>query len=419
MTNIVAIVNHANVELVDVSSNGARFSLPESVFYLLIITLPFEELFTICGGSITKWIGLLFVLLSLGQTRLFYSSFPLPFIGYLVYMGIGVGQDLARHELNFSVLNQAIGPVLTGVFMVVSYNLAVHRSMPRVAFALFLSAALFSTFQVFDLAPDVTTISSQLVDRASVDRVSALGTDPNFAACFMSLALFPGVLGVSGVLRMRPLYRILSLLVAVLAIRGIVMTGSRGGLLSVTAGMLSILFVSSTYKDGIKLMMVTCGLLAILGLKVCHDPLFRERLENSIETRDTANREDIWHDSLILYRQSMLVGFGYRSYSYDLGQIRGEYQRGSHNVPLSVLLESGTIGFLAFLCLYVPAAHGAWKHRKDGIGILIFPWFVTAFVASLSLNLNIAKWYWLVAALALALGRVRKGDIHILDRGRF
>jgi O-antigen ligase len=152
-----------------------------------------------------------------------------------------------------------------------------------------------------------------------------------------------------------------------------------------------------------KIICVTCGVLGILGVAVLHDPLFRTRLEASIETRDTAHREDIWRDSLTLSTHSPIFGFGNRSYMNDLGGFRGEGTRGTHNLPLSVLLATGVTGSLAFLFFYLTSAHAAWRHRKYGMGTLVFPWFVIAFVGSLSLNLESTKWYWLITALALAV----------------
>ena len=71
-----------------------------------------------------------------------------------------------------------------------------------------------------------------------------------------------------------------------------------------------------------------------------------------------------------------------------------------------LLLGTGIAGLLPFLGFYWIAARGIWLHRKTRIGMIVFPWFATAFVGSLALNLEISKWYWLITALALAVPKV-------------
>ena len=75
---------------------------------------------------------------------------------------------------------------------------------------------------------------------------------------------------------------------------------------------------------GFRVALVVFGLLGILGVTVMRDPVLHTRLEASIETRDTAKREDIWQDSLALFMESPLFGFGNRTSTIELGQFRSE-----------------------------------------------------------------------------------------------
>src|ERR1035437_6483856 len=113
-----------------------RVSIAEVLFYATILALPFEELITVGGGTITKWIGLAFVVASLSATRIFYNSFPLVFLCYLIYAAVGVAGDLVRIPLSLTLLNQVMGPVLTCIFMIAAYNLAANRSLRRLMFVL-------------------------------------------------------------------------------------------------------------------------------------------------------------------------------------------------------------------------------------------------------------------------------------------
>ena len=189
-----------------------RITPAEVLFYATILALPFEELSTVGGGAITKWIGLAFVVVSLSEIRTFYKAFPPVFFFYLLYVTVGIAGDLFRIPLTLSLLNQSVGPALTCVFMIAAYNLAVNRGLQRLVFVLSLSASLLAMFQVSGLAAGVTNTYSQDVAGESMDRVSALSIDANFAACFMSLAALPGVLAVTGTLPMNFFYRVVSVL---------------------------------------------------------------------------------------------------------------------------------------------------------------------------------------------------------------
>jgi O-antigen ligase len=412
MASVLATIQLPGKRLLPVGSDGAasvskkgaiQVSGAEFLFYAVILTLPFEQLLTIGGGAITKWIGLLFFVLSVSEIKTFYTSFPTPFLFYFSYVAIGIAGDLIRFPLNVSILNETMQPALNGVLMLAAYNLCRNRGFFRLVLVLAVSIALFSLFQVFNLAPGAATSSLQVLDGNSMDRVSALNTDPNFSACFMALGVIPGVLAASGALFRGGLGKTAILSSSVLAAGGILMTGSRGGLLALVAGIAAIVLVAPRMIVRIKLVLASTLVLGLFVAILMNNPLFMGRLENSIEKRDTAHREDIWRESLSLAAESPLFGYGYRSYIYDLGRVRGEPMRGTHNLQLSVLLGAGGAGFMAFLIFYLAAVRSVWRHRKTTFGMILFPWFVACFVASLSLNLEISKWYWLVTTLALAL----------------
>ena len=392
----------------------SRWSVAEVVFYLLILALPFEEVVSIGGGSVVKWFGVLFILVSVFEAKTFYSHFPVAFIGYALYAAIGIAGDLRQPDLTLAVLIEVMRPVLTGIFMLATYNLALNRQPNRLVVTLILSAIVFAAFQYYGLASGSANTYAQMAEQGQkLERASALGTDPNFAAVFMSLAVIPGVLAISGALRTNLFYKIPGVAGAALAGGGILMTGSRGGLIALVIGILSVLLVTRNFMVRFKLVVVVAGVLGLLGLAVAQSELYRTRLMDSLDKRDTAAREDIWHDALSVSTQSPLFGFGNRSYETALGNYSHTKETATHNVPLAILLGTGIAGLLALGSFYLQVARSVWIHRQSKTGMVVFPWFMIVLAGSLSLNLDLVKWYWLVMTLALAL---RKTEVTLPRR---
>ena len=107
-----------------------RISITEYLFYFLIILLPFEQLVTIKGASVVKWVGLIFFVCSLTDLTRFYKSIPRVFGFFLIYISIGVIVDLLRSPFTYSSLNEFIRPVLMAILMIESvyglYNAVNH-----------------------------------------------------------------------------------------------------------------------------------------------------------------------------------------------------------------------------------------------------------------------------------------------------
>ena len=80
----------------------------------------------------TKWIGLLFFVISTTEWRTFYGKMPRALVFLLVFLGIGVGIDLANCEsFDLSEINELSRPLLMWILMLASYNLAINNRFDR------------------------------------------------------------------------------------------------------------------------------------------------------------------------------------------------------------------------------------------------------------------------------------------------
>ena len=381
--------------------------LPEYLLYLLILLLPFEELNTFGGLTITKLIGLAFFICSMVDPKRFYGSIPSAFIVFALYISIGMIIDIFSFPLEIASFNALVRPLLMCVLMITTYNLSINRKFGHLVMAICLSSLIYGIAQLFELGGAATRIEGTVIDGVSADRIAVLGGDENFAACFISLSVLAGIVYGFNLRPSRWRYRLPALATSGIGFCALLKTGSRGGMLALFVGIAAIVLTVAKGTQRLQYALVVALLLGLLSVGAMQSPAFKARIISSVETGETAGRTDIWTESVRLFVDSPIYGFGYRMHQFKLGERTGHEQRGTHNLFLSVLLGSGLLGLSLFLYFYCQSFKAIWLHKAEGINAIVFVWFFMALAASLSINTEIAKWFWLLVALAFSAGKSR------------
>ncbi|WP_209399697.1 O-antigen ligase [Pseudozobellia sp. WGM2] len=129
----------------------------------------------------------------------------------------------------------------------------------------------------------------------------------------------------------------------------IILTGSRGALLSVFLGLaILILFMKITIWKKILLTIGGIGFsILFLGIVMKTNPAFERRIMNTIETGDTG-RNDLWESSLIIIEDNLFLGVGLAGALPEMMKYTGRLID-PHNVFLYVLMTTGLFGFLFYL----------------------------------------------------------------------
>lgn len=380
-------------------------ALGELLLYLLIMLLPFEQLTNFGGMAVTKLVGILFFMISIVDRDYYYGSVPSVFLAFFLYVGIATGIDVVSSSLDFAWVNEIATPLQTCILMIVIYNISVGNRAGKIVLALYLSSLVYAVAQAFELGGDYVVTSSQVVSGALEDRVSTLRGDPNFTACFISLSVVAGIIYGFNLVPTGWRCRIFALCGSALGFWAIIKTASRGGLLALLAGISCLALVKAQWNKRIKYAVFAAVLLSLMSVLIEDNPLFRERVLSSMENGETADRFAIWESALDLSLESPVFGFGYRSNMFELGKKMGQPRRGTHNIFLSILLGSGYLGLLCFMCFYFCSFKNIWANKSEGLNIIIFSWFTIGMVSGLSLNVEIAKWFWILLALALGAGK--------------
>jgi len=382
--------------------DAQSISFSEALFYLVVLVLPFEQLVTIGGFAVTKWIGLLFFLVAITRWNLFFEKVPPALWLLLVFFAFGMLMDFIHFpHFYFAVLNEFVRPILMWVLMVATYNLAIHGRFRRVMFFLVISAIIYAAFQSLDLME--SNVSEESINGESGERFAVLGTDVNFAAVYCGLGLLYGVLHGPNMIKTSKGMRLISILGVMFGMAALVKTASRGGALAIVGGILAIAFTVKGFTKQIGVFFLVACLLVGMGSVVMHNAYFHARIQDSVEDGKSSGRQEIWEEARQLIREAPVTGYGYRMYMDHLGARTGKMQRATHNTFLMVLITAGWLGGTFFFLFYLLVLKSVWVCRTHGEGKVLFIWFASLFCGMLTLNLEITKWFWMILALGLAV----------------
>ncbi len=160
---------------------------------------------------------------------------------------------------------------------------------------------------------------------------------------------------------------------SLVSLAGIVFTGSRGGYISIAAGLLvfgvlSLLIVTRHRFDRLGYVLGTVGVATlIIGgiayLSVSQTPAFRSRVE-SVATLDDA-RMRIWPSAVKQFQLCPVFGTGSGTFLYYGREFRDPLlqtdPKYAHNDYLQFLAEYGIVGMTAFLVFLVIHLLSGWK----------------------------------------------------------
>ena len=371
------------------------------LFYAFVLSLPFE---TVGEGWFepTTGLGGLLLLSVLLQPGLFLRWPPKGFWCFIVYLYVFAALSLLepsgyRHA---TLLNVFLLAQLT-VLGWIGFCLMRDRQTAERALLTFAAGCVFLSLL------QVTGFASRAVeaDVASVVRVTAFGFHPNNLARILML----GMLALVGLTLarnksfIRPIL-VIGPLVLLLAV-ALVQTGSRGGLIALAAGVMTLVL-----RRGSLMVKVLngLGLMALLGvffLAALQSDIMRARFEETIEEGDVARRERIYPTAFEMFQEKPLLGWGPISSTYELGMRLGhpeEETKNPHNLVLFGLVSTGLIGSLPLFAGLAFCGLSAWKKRSGPQGILPLAMFVAVMVANMSGLWLFNKLHWLVMAYALA-----------------
>ena len=185
-----------------------------------------------------------------------------------------------------------------------------------------------------------------------------------------------------------------------LAITAILLTGSRGAVLTGLVGLSIIPWTlrRMRLRTKVALYALAAGSLVLASYLVPNASLARiASTRADIEAGYFGGRGPVWLAGLEVAREHPLVGVGAGGYPEAVEPTIGQ-EMVAHNVLLSILVEDGTVGFLLFVAMLVallaPLRHLPALHRRLSIVLLL-----TLAVGTMALSWDHRKQFWFVLGM--------------------
>ncbi len=256
---------------------------------------------------------------------------------------------------------------------------------------------------------------------AVASRFTSGGQDPNDYAnlivVVLSVVLY-GILSFKNEIRSQ-LWRFILLSSVFVAAAAVPLSLSRTALINLLAFMLVAAWLRRSAKAKVSLVIF----IALALVFVLLFPDFNERIVQRYSTlrelhkpESWAGRIDIWRAAVTVFTERPLTGVGAGNfafvspdYSYSAALIAATREDGSggvaHNIFLSVLAETGVIGFLLFGALLLSAYASARRliKRGENLGYGLLIGLIAYTIAGLTLTWEYVKIPYLIYGSLLAL----------------
>jgi O-antigen ligase len=351
--------------------------------------------------------GALFLGATLLQPRRCYGRIPSAVWAFLAFLGVFA----LSTSLNFLNDSSEVVHVFLLVFQGVLIFWAASNLVEDEKTADGALLALTAACLLRAVLPMVGIGRTATVVWTGGERLTAFGQNENNAAMFLDGGLIT-LLGI-GYARTRLLLkpRFLVLPGCVLIAYAVVESGSRGGLLALAAGLLTLFLARGAngwarVRSG-ALAVVLLGTVAAFAYET---PVMRNRLTDTARSGAMAGREDLYPLVGAMFLEKPMIGWGPLNNQYELSLREGNRfysraRRDTHNIIFETLTATGILGTLAFCLGIWLCLRAAWRARTSVEGILPFAIIVSVLVANMSGNWMASKLLWFAFAYAIAAAR--------------
>jgi len=201
-----------------------------------------------------------------------------------------------------------------------------------------------------------------------------MGSKNLFAAAMM----FTLPLCIKNAFTDRKLYRVFSWIAVLTALVVFVFLRARSVYAGMVLGIMTVILMTKKYRVPILCAVVVMGsAVAIYNGK------------EVMNTISISNRMKIWKYSLVMFNENKIFGIGAGNWKLkilnagaDL-EIPGSYEKStyksSHNDYVGVLAETGLIGFISYVAIFVAALHQAVKRKNIAIASALVGYMTVAF----------------------------------------
>lgn len=382
------------------------------MFCVMIASFPIELPQRTFRWEVPTITTTLFLLTTFLQPARCYARMHVGLLMLLTYVFVFAASALA-HGWSRSLEMSQLFLFLVQALLVAwtTFNLMQHDRVAKRALWCFVAACVART-----LMPmlGLSQHSAYVESATGAERVTAFGQDPNYSAMLLSAALLITIGLTHGAAKASLRVRAFAWTLALFFAFAIVNTGSRGGLLALVAGIVTIAFSRARNPiDRLRSALIVFVSMLALGYFVANSYVMRKRIERTAnEGGAMAGRELLFPALWGMFSEKPITGWGPLNNQYevikrapDLIKRPEQMTKDAHNLYLEVLTSTGLLGAVPFFFAMILCVRAAWRARDGQYGILPLSIMAVFLVANISLNQIVHKPFWMFMAFALATER--------------
>lgn len=323
---------------------------PALFFFIYAASIPLENILVLQGWSgvtLTRYLGIaagLMLVLHIARTGRINSPPPAIYawIGFFVWAALSITWSIDFELTSQSVLNHLRFFVLYAAIVLFPFS---KNDAEWIKKAVIISGVIAATVIVYQFLNDVTYRETV---RASINFGDRL-TDPNLLAASL---LLPFGLLLSDYLAKRDFISTFRIVALLIFPTGIVLTGSRGGLLGllVVATLLLSFHLGRNARERVRVVALLA--LGFTGVALMWPLLPSALTQRFVFTEMIAGggggRLDIWRTGLVAWAESPILGHGFSSF-LAVSSLEGGWAAVAHNIYLQMLVELGPLGLILLL----------------------------------------------------------------------
>ena len=250
------------------------------------------------------------------------------------------------------------------------------------------------------------------------DRIVGGSGDPNFLAAGIVPAMVLAF-GLAASTQRAAVRVVMPVVVGLLAI-GLLVSGSRGGLIAAIVALVAVFILTKRRRAWIAvLMLLTAG---VMGAAVSVDPGAWERISDFSES---SGRTELWTVAWQVWEDHPAAGVGFQgfvdhssAYARELGTLEfseflAEQPKVVHNGYLELLAETGIVGLALFLGVVIACMRQAWQatqlfERRGNaqmatVSRSVFAAIIAMLTAAFFISGSVDRRLWVLLALGPAL----------------
>ena len=346
--------------------------------------LPFDNLKELSGDTITKTLGL--ALIAVLSIIFFVKKEKKLKINFFnIYISIIFITYSITYFIIFGISDSSY---IRFCFLFLLFFLSSQLEIKEKALIKILDYSSF-IISIISLSSIFLNLKLNYIDRTHYYIWNNMSVDANI---YCSTLIFPILYLLNKLFDKNINHKFFSTILLIPMIASMFVSGSRGGLLAIAVGVISLMIFDNSQVSNKKIKILYLIIfIALIYLIIPYLPdNIVNRLSFSAVIKDKASdRFEIWKYAISKFSSSnlfqMIFGYGFLSFRSALN-----LRSVSHNLIIQTLIEGGIIMITIFLSLYIKLL----KYFKEKKSYIMISYMLAVLIMSCSLDVIISRFLW-------------------------